>query len=48
VPAKRAFASSAGLGITDLPYQGFVEAVRTANLAVPESWLPSARPAKTP
>lgn len=37
------------VGITDLPYQGFVEAVRKANLAVPEKWLPAAeKAAKVP
>ena len=36
------------VGITDLPYQGFVEAVRKANLAVPEKWLPATQKAKTP
>ena len=30
------------LGITDLPFRGFVEAVRKANLALPEQWLKSA------
>ena len=27
------------IGITDLPFRGFVEAVRKANLAMPEQWL---------
>nr|WP_229732169.1 beta-agarase [Pseudomonas sp. N040] len=31
------------IGITDLPYRGFVEAVRKANLALPGQWLPAAQ-----
>ena len=34
------------VAITDRPWQGFVEAVRKANLAVPAQWL--AKPAQTP
>ena len=30
------------VGITDLPYAGFVEAVRRANLRVAQKWLPAA------
>ena len=34
------------VAITDRPWQGFVEAVRKANLAVPAQWL--AKPAQAP
>ena len=27
------------VGITNLPFRGFVEAVRKANLSLPERWL---------
>ena len=30
------------IGITDVPFRGFVETVRKANLALPEQWLRSA------